>query len=95
MAYTSPSMHVRERHFLLSPTDCGEPWGACAEFAGIVNRLLQTSFGIAPAQTIGPGRKLLAFPTLGVLFVFVSMLSILIQTGGSSDYEDIFISTCD
>ena len=33
--------------------------GACAEFAGIVNRLLQTSFGIAPAQTIGPGRKLL------------------------------------
>ena len=59
MAYTSPSMHVRERHFLLSPTDCGEPWGACAEFAGIVNRLLQTSFGIAPAQTIGPGHKLL------------------------------------
>jgi hypothetical protein len=52
-------MHVRERYLLSSNADCGEPWGACAKFAEIVKRLLHPSFGIAPAQTIGLGRKLL------------------------------------
>jgi hypothetical protein len=59
VAYTSLSMHVRERHFLLCSTDCGESWGACTKFAGIVNSLLHPSFGIAPAQTIGLEHKLL------------------------------------